>query len=87
MFNCNDGEDDYYDHINASHELDNEYKYGDIIRQHPRQSRIIKGAKMNTKPNEVLIFKNQFPFGAVSSVAEAAKNHPSSADDNKSNDF
>ncbi len=28
---------------------------------------------MNTKPNEVLIFKNQFPFGAVSSVAEAAK--------------
>ncbi|MFA5628609.1 MAG: YopX family protein [Thiohalomonadaceae bacterium] len=31
VFNCNDGEDDYYDHINASHELDNEYKYGQII--------------------------------------------------------
>lgn len=31
VFNCNDGEDDYYDHINASHELDNEYKYGEII--------------------------------------------------------
>ena len=28
---------------------------------------------MNNKPNEVLIFKNQFPFRAVSSVAEAAK--------------
>ena len=28
---------------------------------------------MNNKPNEVLIFKNQFPFSAVSSVAEAAK--------------
>lgn len=31
VFNCNDGEDDYYDHINCSHELDNEYKYGEII--------------------------------------------------------
>ncbi len=31
VFNCNDGEDDYYDHINASHELDDEYKYGDVI--------------------------------------------------------
>jgi uncharacterized phage protein (TIGR01671 family) len=31
VFNCNDGEDDYYDHISASHELDNEYKYGEVI--------------------------------------------------------
>ena len=31
VFNCNDGDDDYYDHINASNELDNEYKYGEVI--------------------------------------------------------
>jgi hypothetical protein len=32
-----------------------------------------KETKMNTEQNGVLIFKDQFPFGAVSSVAEAAK--------------
>ena len=31
VFNCNDGGDDYYDHINSSSELINEYKYGEII--------------------------------------------------------
>lgn len=31
VFNCNDGDDDYYDHINASCELKNEYEYGEII--------------------------------------------------------
>ena len=31
VFNCNDGDKDYYDHINASHELKNEYEYGEVI--------------------------------------------------------
>jgi hypothetical protein len=32
-----------------------------------------KETKMNTKPNEVLIFKDQFPFCVASSVLEASK--------------
>ncbi len=45
-----------------------------------------KETKMNTKPNEVLIFKDQFPL-CCQLGGRSRKNHPSSADDNKNNDF